>query len=205
MPEDHLKIGLVMATMLEASPFVETLGLRQCEREPFKIFENEDILLIISGIGKANAATACAYLHLTKQPGCICNLGAAGALDEDHPLNKTYHIAKAVEPDRPCLDSGVPHEHFPDVFEGFPAVILATQVKPVIDSKERAEIAAMAQLADMEGASVIQSCRRFQTKCYLFKFVSDTPYDHQVVANIRQYRHDFCLFFCESLLPVLTI
>ncbi|QTA89775.1 hypothetical protein [Desulfonema magnum] len=204
MSEDHLmKIGLVMATMLEAVPFVKRFSLQPCEQKPFKIYENENLLLIISGIGKANAAMACTYLHLMKQPRCICNLGAAGALDEDHRLRKICHITKVFEPDRPTLNSGVPHKHIPDVLDGFPRATLATQDKPVIDPEERAEIAVIAHLADMEGASVIQTCRRFHTKCYLFKFVSDTPHDHQIVANIRDYREDFCSFFCESILPVL--
>ncbi len=199
MPGDHVVIGLLMATLLEAQPFVERLGLRLYEQKPFEIYGNEKFLLAISGIGKANAAAATAYLLMRKQLSCVFNLGAAGAMDDTHPMGTVCHISKIIEHDRPCLTSGIPHEHQPDMLEGFRTAILATQDKPVILAEERKQIALKASLADMEGASVVQTCRHFQTKCHVFKFVSDTPQNHAIVKNIAYYREDFCLFFCESL------
>jgi len=199
MPENHVVIGLLMATLLEAQPFVERLGLRVYERNPFEIYGNEKFMLIISGIGKANAAAASAYLLMRKPFSCVFNLGAAGALDDSHAMGTVCHISKIIEPDRPGLRSGIPHEHQPDMLEGFPMATLATQDKPVISAEERKQIALKATLADMEGASVVQTCRFFQTKCYVFKFVSDTPENHAIVKNIEYYRDDFCSFFCESL------
>lgn len=198
------RIGVIMATMLEATSFIKSLAMKQCEKTPFSLFENETISLIISGVGKANAAAACTYLIITQKPTCICNLGAAGALESSQVLNATYHIDKAIEPDRPIFATGNPFEHFPDVLAGFPTATLATQDKAVICPEQRTKIASCAQLADMEGASLVQTCRYFQMRCYLFKFVSDTLHDHQIVANIRKYRQDFCLFFRQAVLPALT-
>lgn len=204
MPPDDVVIGLLMATMLEAQPFVERLGLQVYEQKPFEIYGNEQFLLIISGIGKANAAAASAYLLLMrKQLPCVFNLGAAGALDNRHPMGNVYHVNRIVEPDRPGLRTGIPHEHQPDIIEGFPTASLATQDKPVIDTEDRKQISLNARLADMEGASVVQTCRRFQTKCYVFKFVSDTPENQAIVNNIASYREDFCSFFCESVCPTI--
>jgi len=202
MPE-HSLIGLLIATLLEAQPFIEKLLLKEYEKKPFEVYGNEHFVLIISGIGKANAAMSCAYLLLRYAPDCVCNLGAAGAADRSVPLKAICQISKIIEPDRPVLGSGTFHEHIPDLLEGFPFASLATQDKPSVTSAERGQLALKAQLADMEGASVVQTCRRFGTDCYVFKFVSDTPDDHCIVKNIRQYRDDFCLFFCESVLPAL--
>jgi adenosylhomocysteine nucleosidase len=199
MLTDRVVIGLLMATLLEAQPFVEKLALRLYEQKPFEIYGNEKFLLVISGIGKANAAAACVYLLMTKRISCVFNLGAAGALDDTHPMATVCHISKIIEPDRPCLKSGIPHEHQPDILEGFQTASLATQDKPVITAEDRKQIALKAEVADMEGASVVQTCRRFQTKCYVFKFVSDTPENHAIIKNIEYYREDFCSFFCESL------
>lgn len=192
-----------MATLLEAEPFIAGLSLKAYEKEPFEIYGNENVVLMISGIGKANAAMSCAYLLLRYTPVCVCNLGAAGAADSSLPLKSIYHISKIIEADRPVLGSGIPHKHFPDILEGFPLASLGTQDRPAVSPAERGHLALNAQLADMEAASAVQTCRRFGTDCYVFKFVSDTPDNHCIVKNIRQYRDEFCLFFCESVLPLL--
>ena len=198
MSEHHSLTGLLMATMLEARPFVERLGLEKQERKPFEIYGNGKLALIISGIGKANAAAACSYLILRKKPSFVCNLGAAGAMSAEHSLGEIRHISKVLEPDRPELKSGRPHEHRPDVLKGFPTAILATQDKPMKSLEERKAVSLLAHLADMEGAAVVQTCRHFGTKCHVFKFVSDTPEDHAIVKNIKRYRDNFCEFFRKN-------
>ncbi|MBW2643233.1 MAG: hypothetical protein JRC89_07630, partial [Deltaproteobacteria bacterium] len=60
---------------------------------------------------------------------------------------------------------------------------------------------------DMEGASVAQACRKFNTKCFIFKFVSDTPdhaRDEDIVGNIRLHRTRFYEFFIRFVMPVLS-
>ena len=51
-------IGIVMATMLEAEPLIESLKLSKIEDKPFMLFQSTEHILVISGIGKANAAMA---------------------------------------------------------------------------------------------------------------------------------------------------
>ncbi|MBU0653046.1 MAG: hypothetical protein KKG96_09220 [Proteobacteria bacterium] len=199
-------IGLVTATMLEAVPLVRDLALREWESEPFIIYGDDRIALIISGIGRANAAMACAYFIQTCRPTLVCNLGASGATDRQCRLGECYHIARIIEPDRPDLRKGVPHEQIPDVLDGFPLATLATQDRPLRDPDERGKVVMHAQLADMEGAAVVQVCRRFHVKCFLFKFVSDTP-DHRqsddIVRNIELYRDTHSQFFKDFALPRL--
>lgn len=201
-------IGLVFATLLEADPFIKGFSLKDCEREPFAVYRNETFRLIISGIGKANAAMACAYIIRKYHPSCICNLGAAGATDKTFILGESYHITKVIEPDRPQLKTGLFHEHSPHVLSGFHQAILATQDRPVNNPEEKREIALLAQLVDMEGASVVQAAGLYQTTCYLFKFVSDTS-DHcqsnDIVNNIEIYRESFYRFFRNEVLPGLTL
>jgi len=199
-------IGLIFATMTEAKPFVQGMVLEKTENAPFSVFEKARIVLVISGIGKANAAMAAAYCCQTFQPALICNLGAAGATDDSFALGDILHITEAIEYDRPELRSNKPHIHAPHILEGFPLAKVATQDTPVIDADKREEIASFAALVDMEAASVIQACRKFQTKCVIFKFVSDTP-DHthgdDIVMNIKQYRMSFYDFFRKSVSPRL--
>ncbi|HYA15327.1 MAG TPA: 5'-methylthioadenosine/S-adenosylhomocysteine nucleosidase [Syntrophales bacterium] len=243
-------IGLVIATMLEAEPFIKGLALMECERNPFPIygrpsrpmetshehqnmsphrlsgdhphpslphqeggkkgggsFQGKDgIYLIISGIGKANAAMACTYFIDRYHPACICNLGAAGSVNASYSLGECYHITNIIEPDRPELKTGIPHTHTPYFLDNFATAVLATQDRAVRDPAERDRIGRDAQLVDMEGGSITQACRHFGVKCFLFKFVSDTP-DHRksddIERNIALCRDSFFQFFRDTVLPCL--
>lgn len=199
-------IGLVMATLLEAAPFIRDLGLKEQASEPFRLYGGGRVALIVTGIGKANAAMACGYLIQALRPVLVCNLGAAGAAGAGCALGECYHISRVIEPDRPGIRSGLPHEHLPDVLDGFPLAVLATQDKPLREAGESGAVAAVAQLADMEGAAVVQACRRFGARCFLFKFVSDTPgrrTNAEIVKNIELYRDAHSRFFKDSVLPRL--
>lgn len=212
-------IGLIFATMTEAKPFVQGMALKKIENAPFSVFKNGRIrngpfsvpekgriVLVISGIGKANAAMAVAYCYQTFHPALICNLGAAGATDDSFTLGDILHITEAIEYDRPELGSNKPHVHSPHVLKGFPLAKVATQDTPVIDPNKRKEIASFAGLVDMEAASIIQACGKFQSKCIIFKFVSDTP-DHthgdDIIKNIKLYRKSFYDFFQNTVIPRL--
>jgi len=204
--EENPVTAIIMATMLEAKPFVQGLVLEQSATKPFLIFENNNILLTIAGIGKTNAATATTYSSEKFNPACICNLGAAGATDLSHHLGEILHITKIYEYDRLEFKSKKPHIHHPHILNGFKTAILATGDKAVLDPKQRQKISTNAGLVDMEGAAVVQACGLLQKKCILFKFVSDTPKhttDEDIIINIRLYRTPFFEFFYSSVLPIL--
>jgi adenosylhomocysteine nucleosidase len=198
--QENSVVGIIIATHLEGVSFVDGFSLQPYEDRPFFVYRNEKIVLIISGIGKANAAMACIYLSMKFHPSCIYNLGAAGATDISFPLGSIYHINKVIEPDRPDLETGIPHEYIPDVVKGYPTAILATQDKPIREPVERQRISSEAELVDMEGAAVAQACRLLQIRCMLFKFVSDNSQDHDIINNIIRYRDPFRKFFCKKVL-----
>ena len=196
--------AIVMATMLEAKPFVQKMSLKQIPDPPFLVFQDHEAMLLVSGIGKANAAMATAYLCTMFNPDVIFNLGAAGAAGFGYGLGEIFHIHEVVEPDRPDLKTGKPCFHQPDLMEGFKTAKLATSDRAILDPIERQAIARNADLLDMEGASVVQTCRKFESRCFLFKFVSDTPdhrLDQNIVDHIRRYRHRFCEFFVDAVIP----
>ncbi|MBU2623808.1 MAG: hypothetical protein KKD92_15975 [Proteobacteria bacterium] len=204
--EKNPLICLVMATLLEAKPFIGGLSLIRLDSKPFPVYRNKNHILIISGIGKANSAMACAYSCLIFAPFCIVNLGAAGATGTGYSLGEPLHINKSFECDRPQFRSKSPHQHTPDVLEGFSYAKIATLDRPVLDPAERQKLSRTADLIDMESASVIQACRKFKTKCYIFKFVSDSPEhtrDNNIIENIKIYRTVFFSFFRESVISLL--
>jgi len=204
--EKNPLICLVMATLLEAKPFIGGLSMIRLEEKPFPFYRNKNNILIISGIGKANAAMACTYSCLKFNPFCIINLGAAGATGDRYTLGDPLHVKKAFEYDRPQFKSKFPHRHIPDILEDFSYAKIATLDRPILDPAERHKVSKTADLIDMECASVIHACRKFKTKCYIFKFVSDTPEhtkDNDIVENIKNYRNTFFNFFRESVLSLL--
>ncbi|MBT3362070.1 MAG: 5'-methylthioadenosine/S-adenosylhomocysteine nucleosidase [Chloroflexi bacterium] len=198
--------AIIMATMLEAAPLVDILKMEKIEHGPFELYKNNEAVLVISGIGKANAAMATAYCCLTFGPKRIINLGAAGALGPSHTLGEMYHINKVIEHDRPELGSDKLHVHIPGVLPGFQTATLATGDKPVVDGDARSQLSRHADLVDMEAAAVVQTSIRFKTPCLLFKMVSDTP-EHlnhsDIIKHIMIYRTSFSQTFADAVLPVL--
>lgn len=195
-----------MATMLEAEPFVRGLGLAQLAPKPFAVFGRDNLRLLISGIGKADAAMGCAHLIVCHQPAVVCNPGAAGATDYTHALGECRHIARIIEPDRPDLNSGAPCAHRPDILPGFPLAVLATHDRPIRDRQERAALSSWSGLVDMEAAAIAQVCARYGVPCYCFKYVSDLP-DHNALQDIRtnitRLREPFFDYFAKEVLPVI--
>ena len=199
-------ILLVMATILEAKPFINGLNLQPSEKIPFQVHTGENTALVVSGIGKVNAALATMDGCRRFRPSCVVNIGAAGAVDEAHALGEIYHINHIVEMDRPNLSTGEPLEQIPDILKGFDTATLATSDTPTIHPGDRKKARAYAQLVDMEGAAAMQACRLLDFPCYLFKGISDTP-DHtsgdDIIRNIREYRAIWFDFMKQEVFPDL--
>jgi len=197
---------LVMATLLEAKPFIKGLRLSKVSDKPFPVYRAGTIVAVISGIGKANSAMAAAYACLEFNPRQLVNLGAAGATGASLPPGANLHVRRALEFDRPGLRTKKPHEHISDILSGFAMADIATLDRPTLAAAERRRLSKITQLADMESAAFIQACRKFGRKCYVFKFVTDTPAHtsgREIVANIHKYRGRFFEFFQQEVLPRL--
>jgi nucleoside phosphorylase len=189
---------------MEAERYIKVFNMKQVEKTPFITYMADDIFLAICGIGKANAAMATTCFCMKYQPGCVLNAGAAGSVDKDCEVGTIFQVEKTVEPDRSHLKTGTPWVQIPDTLDGFDNAVLATQDKPVSDIEMFNELSDYADLVDMEGASILQAARRFDTKCLLFKFVSDTPLHAGkglIVENIRQHINPFCDFIAASVIP----
>ena len=70
----------------------------------------------------------------------------------------------------------------------------------------RKKISEVAELVDMEAASIVQACKKLDAPCVVFKYVTDTP-EHtngsDIVNHIKQFREGFYDFFMNSVLPKL--
>lgn len=192
---------------MEAEPFIEGLNLKELEVRPFQVYMGGDVLMAISGIGKVNAAMATTYACLKYDPEWVLNLGASGATKDSEEPGRIYNIEKTVEPDRIHLRTNSPFVQYPDSLQGFDKATLATQDKGIIDVKAFREVAFLADLVDMEGASVVQASQRLEKKCLLFKFVTDTPahagQGKIIMEHIKNLRLPFGEFILNSVIPII--
>ncbi len=193
--------------MLEAKPFVQGMSLQDMEKRPFALYQKDSIRLVISGVGKANAAMAVAHCCARIRPTLILNMGAAGAATKSFNLGDIFQINKVIEPDRIEVSTDKMPVYDLNRLEGFQSATLSTLDIPVITVQDRKNTSKMANLMDMEGAAVVQACRRFNIPCVLFKFVSDTPEytgDGDIIKNIRKFRTPFYKYFSKFILPVIS-
>ena len=93
-------LNLVVATIQEAKPIIKFFNLKQNKFiSEFKIFHNyqKTISLIISGIGKINAASAVTYLALKSKKvknNIWLNIGIAGGKEK---IGKLFMINKSID------------------------------------------------------------------------------------------------------------
>jgi adenosylhomocysteine nucleosidase len=202
--EKNSLTAVIMATMLEAKPFVSQMSLEPVSKKPFLIFKKQKLLLVICGIGKANAAMATTYCCTKYKPDTVFNIGAAGALIMSKKKGEMYQIKKIIEHDRLSFKNNEPFIHYPSIMKGFKCAILSTSDKAAVSIDQRKKVAVYGgELVDMEGASIVQTCKKFKTPCHMFKYVSDTLEDTEnsnIIDNIRSYRQKLFLFFKDQVL-----
>ncbi|MEO5876013.1 MAG: nucleosidase [Streptosporangiaceae bacterium] len=129
--------------------------------------------VLLTGMGKVNAAVAVARVLASERPSEIVNLGTAGALRPG--LHGTHLISRVLQHD---LDSATLHA-LTGLTVGAPLTlqpagpVLATGDVFVSAEKVRAELAEIADLVDMEGYAVAAAARSAGVPVRLVKHISD--------------------------------
>ena len=132
-----------------------------------------ELPVLVTGIGKVNAAVALATILGEYSPASVINLGTAGALRDD--VVGTQVIGRVIQHD---LDdsalfrlTGLHFNEPIDLAEQGPT--LATGDAFIADPQTRARLAAHASLVDMEGYAVARAARAANVPVMLVKQVSD--------------------------------
>ncbi|MGD9602509.1 MAG: hypothetical protein AB7O21_17675 [Gammaproteobacteria bacterium] len=172
----HAPLAYLFATEWEAHPFLAALDARPvpgrgdlyAARSPAR----EYVLVMVSGIGLANATRAATALLRESAPRHVVNAGIAGALGTRFALGDVAHVEAVAE----AADAGVPAAEFLALVtppHGLPRARLVSRAAPVFDRALRAALAVTADLVDMEGAAVARACAAAGVPCTLLKAVSD--------------------------------
>ena len=197
--------GIVIATMMEAEPFIKGLRLEAAAAtKPFRIYRGGGRILVVSGIGKVNAALATATIILQHGAATIYNIGAAGALSETLKFGDIRHISAVYEHDRTKFDVKAPYIIKTDVLDSHVTASLATGDIPIVPVEDRRALAVFAELVDMEGAAIVRACRRYSVNCYLFKGVSDTAEtpEEELIPGLGKVSESLFEYFAAKVIAV---
>lgn len=132
-----------------------------------------ELPVLVTGVGKVNAAVALATILGEHSPKEVVNLGTAGALHDD--LVGTHVISTVIQHD---LDDEAIHDlvglHPGEPIDlGGAGLTLATGDAFVSDAATRAALAARAHLVDMEGYAIARAAMTAGVPVRLVKRVSD--------------------------------
>lgn len=156
---------LVVALDSEARPIIHALGLKaRTPRGVFPVYLHDDVSLVVSGIGKVNAAAATTYLHLVTgeqaDEGWL-NVGVAGHANQ--PIGTGAMAARITDAATRCQ-----WHPSPICNERLNAWELITVDRAEHDYNDAA-------MYDMEGSGYYATAQRFSTaelvQCY--KVISD--------------------------------
>lgn len=140
----------------------------------------DDVPLVLTGVGMAQAAVATTRAILEHRPERVVNLGSVGTLDArivgiQHPssvinrdLNADMLRAAGLTPDERIDLSG-------------DGPVLGTGDSFVAGGPERDALAQRCTLVDMEGFAIAHACRSFGVELLMIKHVSD-PADESSLA-----------------------
>ncbi|CAM0497211.1 nucleoside phosphorylase [Thermoanaerobacter kivui] len=162
-------VFIATALYIEAKPIIEYYDLKKdVENRYFQVFKNEEITLIVTGIGKINSSIAVS--HAATKYSCdfddyIINIGICGSKDSNDKLGSIYLINKII-------DNETKKNYIPDVLINhfFEESDIETFNYVVNDATLMS-----AKLCDMEASGFYQAASKyFEThRIYLLKIVSD--------------------------------
>ncbi|SKA87785.1 Nucleoside phosphorylase [Caloramator quimbayensis] len=164
-------VFIVTALMLEAAPLIEHYKLKKdMNINNYPVYKNDDITLIVSGIGKIKSAMAAVYILSTfkcKKEDILINIGFCGATSFKYNLGEPIIINKVKD-----MDTG--RDYYPDVYCGknIKKGTLYCSSKPMfkedyIDNNDT--------FIDMESSGIMEASQKFlyAHNTVILKIISD--------------------------------
>ncbi len=90
-------ICIVTALFSEAEALIEYFKLKKSENKIFSVYTNDNICLVVSGIGKINAAVATTYILKNHKFDKIFNIGICGTNNKDNKIGFLYLIKTIID------------------------------------------------------------------------------------------------------------
>ena len=185
-------LAIVTALSSEARPLIDHLGLQKIEA-PFPIYHHDDVFLIVSGIGKLQAATSVSFLqakYLSEKTPWL-NVGLVGHFDLDVGTGMLIHK---------IVDQGSNISFYPSFPFSLP---VRTETLYTVDKPE--ELFVEQGAFDMEASGFFAAAHRFTSSdmIHCYKIVSDNPlisFCKKEAASLVIPHIDFIVAFAKQLL-----
>lgn len=162
-------ITVFIAMKQEAAPLIGRLSLKHTPSPIFETYENDRVRLIITGLGKINAASAAGFcLGRYGTDSHYINYGTAAG--KDMQIGKTFFAAQII-------DESSSKECFPDIADhSFPHVSLHTVDKPILISNSPESISEKLPIYDMEAFGIFSALKNAVTpdRITIIKTVTDS-------------------------------
>lgn len=194
MPETSTA-SLLVSLDKEATAIIRHFNLkRDVSHHAWPLYHNDRLSLVVSGMGKANAAAACAWLQAQRPAPCWINVGIAGHATAD--IGSSWLVNKIT-------DSDSSETWYPQT------TLLANMPgKPLTCVSKPAGYESEADLYDMEASGFVSTASRFTTLEWiqLIKIVSDNRQQHwqQLDKNRVPELVSHALPVIESVIDTLT-
>lgn len=193
------KIGIIFAMEKELELFASVtrnLQKQQIGHLTFYIgtINSKEVIALVSGTCKVNAALATYSLIFNFHPDLILNIGVSGGLSHSLQIgdvvmgeNMVYHDVWCLEPSLYGQVQGLPAYFQSDTtllkqFPEFKKGLLCTGDKFICTKEETDEIKKhfpTALAVDMESAAIAQTCFLNHVPCFVLRQISDTPSKHR--------------------------
>lgn len=162
-------ITVFIAMKQEAAPLIERLSLKHTPSPIFETYENDRVRLIITGLGKINAASAAGFcLGRYGKDTHYINYGTAAG--DNTQIGQTFFAAQII-------DEASGREYFPDIADhSFPHVSLHTVDKPILISNSPESISEKLPIYDMEAFGIFSALKNAVTpdRITIIKTVTDS-------------------------------
>lgn len=146
------------ALYTEAKPIINLFGLKPNNSRFFKVFSNKDKVLIVSGIGKIDAALAISYIFsLYPKETFLISVGVAAAKD-DFKIGQLVNIKKIIDLDEQKV---------------YHLKSLPTLKNCTLGTSSTPQTKMVCELGDMEGSAVYKATKKYKKDLLLLKVVSD--------------------------------
>lgn len=182
-------ILIVTATNEEAEPIIKSLQLDRDVSQPFETYISRDFALVISKVGKVNAAGAVSYGVTKFKPKAVYNVGSANSLHKDLQYSNITAVSVVFQTDAYLPDASEKYSYFASGIQldtdisQYKAGILATSDSYVDDAEIKKMLSKSFHLADMEGYAVARIAALNEIPCYIYKIIIDNV----VVMEQKEY------------------
>lgn len=168
-------------------------------------FNGNDVVVVVSGVGKSNAAASAQLALGIDGVTALVNVGVAGGLDGSMSVGDVYEVNSAVQYDFDLaeinsVEVGTLNEYKSRYLPVCEAGLFAKKTLGTGDrfNDSKADFAFLtgdvkASLRDMEGAAIVHVALRASIPVYVFKSVSDVAGSgstiEQYLSNLKTALH----------------